>query len=84
MVELAHTLSQLAAMSICAPLLMSSFELVFLVAIDQPGLCSFGRVLRLASIIPMTIVVASVSVTTSWVLFAVASHPCWVAGPPVN
>lgn len=72
-----RTLSQLAAVSLCAPVLMSVFEWAFLAAID-PEQRSFHRVLQLASVVPMTIWVALVFVALSWAAFAVTRQLGWV------
>ncbi len=80
----ARTRSQLAVISLCAPVLMSALEWAFLVAIDPPELRSFHRVLQLASVVPMTIAVAFLFVALSWTAFAVSRKLGWVAGAPTN
>jgi len=73
-----RTLAQIAVISLCAPVLMSAFELAFLVAIDPPELRGFGRVLQLSSVVPMTIGVAFVFVALSWAAYAAARKLGWV------
>jgi len=80
----ARTLSHMATISFCAPLLMSAAELAFLVTIDPPQLRSFARILQLALVVPMTIAVASVFVALSWAAFWVARKLDWVASAPPN
>ena len=81
---LARTLSQLAVISLCAPVLMSVFEWAFLVAIDPAELRSFHRVLQLASVIPMTVAVGFVFVALSWAAFAASRKLGWVPAAPPN
>jgi hypothetical protein len=80
----ARTRSQLAVISLCAPVLMSAFEWAFLVAIDPPELRSFHRVLQLASVVPMAVAVAFVFVALSWAAFAALRKFGWVASEPRN
>jgi hypothetical protein len=74
----ARNLSQIKVISLCAPVLMSVFELAFLVAIDPPELRSFDRILQLSSVVPMTVGVAFVFVALSWVTFLVSRRLGWV------
>ena len=80
----ARTLSQMATISFCAPLLMSAAGLAFSAAIDSPELRSFARVLQLASIVSMAIAVASALVALSWAAFWIARKLDWVASAPPN
>ncbi len=68
-----RSLRHIAVLSMCAPLLMSVAELVFLGAIDPPELHGVGRTLQLlASTMPMALIVGYVFVGITWGLFALA------------
>jgi hypothetical protein len=70
--------SQVAALTICAPLLMCAFMWVYFVVIDPPELRSFARIWQLASVVPIVATVGYAFVGFAWVGHVVARRAGWV------